>query len=120
MPFGLRVLLVVCTNERFDDFGIEAALDRLDALVQRLDGVAGEDRDGLLGQDRAVVDPSSATCTVTPVTLAPYSSVSRTACQPLNAGSSAGCVLTMRPGYASCTGFSRIVPKPAMTTRSTS
>ena len=36
--------------------GIEPALDCLDALVQRLDGVAVEDRHRLLGQDRPGVD----------------------------------------------------------------
>ena len=35
---------------------VEPALDLLDALVQRLDGVAGQDRHRLLGQDRAGVD----------------------------------------------------------------
>ena len=59
-------------------------------------------------------------CTVQPVTLTPAASASSTACQPLNAGSSAGWVFTIRSGYASWIGFSRIVPKPAIATRSTS
>ena len=37
-------------------------------------------------------------CTVQPVTFTPAARASRTACQPLNAGSSAGWVLTMRSG----------------------
>ena len=40
----------------FDHVGIQAALDLLDALVQGLFGVAVEDRDGLLGEDRPGVD----------------------------------------------------------------
>src|SRR4029079_16622732 len=59
-------------------------------------------------------------CTGVPVTLTPKSSASRTACQPLNAGSSAGCVFTARPPYASTNGFERMVPKPATATNSTS
>ena len=55
-----------------------------------------------------------------PVTFTPAASASRTACQPLNAGSSAGCVLTTRPPNASRNGSDRIVPKPAIATRSTS
>ena len=35
---------------------VEPALDVLDPLVQRLDGVVGQDRHRLLGEDRAVVD----------------------------------------------------------------
>ena len=50
----------------------------------------------------ARIGPSStasvATCTVQPVTLTPAARASRTACQPLNAGSRAGWVLRMRPG----------------------
>src|SRR5215218_4344192 len=39
-----------------DGVGVEAALDGLDPLVERVDGVVGQDRDGLLGHDRPGVD----------------------------------------------------------------
>ena len=39
-----------------DGGGVEPALDLLDALVQRRLGVAGQDRHGLLGEDRPLVD----------------------------------------------------------------
>ena len=51
----LTVLLLVATSSP-EHLRVEAALDVLDPLVQRLDGVVGEDRHGLLGEDRAVVD----------------------------------------------------------------
>src|SRR6266581_1976401 len=35
---------------------VEASLDLLDALVKRLGSVAGQDRHGLLGEDRTVID----------------------------------------------------------------
>ena len=38
------------------DLGIDPALDLLDALVQRLDGVVGQHGHGFLGEDRALVD----------------------------------------------------------------
>ena len=50
---------------------VEAALDGLDALVERLDGVVGEHGHRLLGQDRPGVDLVVATCTVQPVTFTP-------------------------------------------------
>ena len=43
-------------EDRPDGVGVEAALDGLDALVQRGLVVVVEDRHGLLGQDRAGVD----------------------------------------------------------------
>ena len=49
-------VIVVGRHELVEHRGIEAALDLLDALVQRLDGVVGQHRHRLLGEDRAVVD----------------------------------------------------------------
>ena len=46
----------VLLDELADGGGVEPALDLLDALVQRVFGVAGQDGDGLLRQDRPVVD----------------------------------------------------------------
>src|SRR5215213_2977060 len=48
----------VAGHEGGDGVGVEAALDRLDALVQGLDGVVRQDGHGLLGDDRAGVDLS--------------------------------------------------------------
>ena len=104
-------------DEAADGCGIQAPLHLLDALVQGLLGVVRQDRDRLLGEDRAVVDLDVATWMVVPVTLTPAASASRTACHPLNAGSSAGWLFRTRPGYASVRPGTT-VPKPAMTTRS--
>ncbi len=60
-----------------------------------------------------------ATWTVVPVSVTPAARASSTACHPGKAGSSAGWVLRIRPGKASCTGRSSTVPNPAMTTTST-
>ena len=73
---------------------------------------SSEHRHRLLGEDRAVVDLEPGEVHGAAVTFTPAASASSTACQPLNAGSSAGCVLTMRSGKASWIGFARIVPKP--------
>ena len=97
---------------------VQAALDGLDALVQRGLVVAGQHGHGLLGQDRAVVDLSVATWTVQPVTLTPAASASRTACAPGKAGSSDGWVLRIRSGNASNAAWPRTVMNPAMATRS--
>ena len=43
-------------HQLFDDVGVELALDRFDAFVQRLLRVVVEHRHGRLGQDRSVVD----------------------------------------------------------------
>ena len=75
--------------------GYKRALDHLDPLVQRLLGVAGQDRDHLLGQDRAGVHLRAwpgARCT--PSRCTPAARASRTPCQPGNAGSRAGCVFS--------------------------
>ena len=51
-----RSLLPALGNQSFDHVGVETALDRLDPFVQRLLGVAGNDGNGLLGEDRSGVD----------------------------------------------------------------
>ncbi len=50
---------------------VQPPLDHLDPLVQRLLGVAGQDRDRLLGQDRPGVHFDVARCTVQPVSRHP-------------------------------------------------
>ena len=66
------------------------------ALVERLGGVVGQDRHRFLGEDRARRRPRAwRAWTVQPVTLTPAASASSTACQPLNAGSSDGCVFVI-------------------------
>ena len=109
------------SRRRSEDLGVETSLHFFDPLVQRLDGVVGEHAAPPPGRGSGRRRPrGAAMCTVQPVTFTPAASASPTACQPLNAGSSAGCVLTMRSGKASWIGFSRMVPKPAIATRSTS
>ena len=61
-----------------------------------------------------------ATWTVQPVTFTPCSRASRTACQPLKDGSSAGWVFRIRSGKAAWMASPKMVPKPAITTSSTS
>ena len=107
-------------DEGADGGRVERALDGLDAFVQGLLGVV---RAGSPPVAWARIGPVSisrwATWTVVPVSLTPAARASRTACHPGNAGSSAGWVLRMRPGKASCTGWARTVPNPAITTTST-
>src|SRR5665647_1238985 len=67
---------------------------------------------------RPVSMPASTTKTVQPVTLTPYASVSRTACAPGNAGSSAGCVLMKRSPKRARNAAPTSFMKPAETTRS--
>src|SRR5665647_1972830 len=67
---------------------------------------------------RPVSMPASTTKTVQPVTLTPYASVSRTACAPENAGSSAGWVLMKRSPKRARNAAPTSFMKPAETTRS--
>ena len=100
---------------------VQAPLHLFDALVQGGDGVAGQDRHLLLGQDRARRRSRAwrgARCSRSPSPRPPGRP--RTACHPGKAGSRAGWVFRIRPGKASKSGRARTVPKPAMATRSTS
>ena len=70
---------------------IEPALDLLDALVQRLDGVVGQHRTASWARIGPASTSSVATCTVQPVTFTPYAErVARPRATPGNDGSSAG------------------------------
>ena len=77
--------------ERAEHLRVETSLHFLDPLLQRLDGVVVEDAAPPPGRGSGRRRPRArAMCTVQPVTFTPAASASSTACQPLNAGSSAG------------------------------